>query len=190
MKKKALFVPLFGFMLLMLSSCGSKGQAEQSVAKGDTGVVTKDLQLWNCDYSLFEKAKKVIVYRLNPVSEPTASDMTIAKIKVADEGTLLDQKQQNVLKFLVSSPLNYNDKSDDYRKLFSPYFAYEFQAGEKSLFLLVDISSDEWAVASREEILQQRLTKSRNALVQLGHDIFPDDQYVQSIINNIKENEK
>lgn len=190
MRKKAIFIPLFGFMLLMLSSCGSKGQVEQNVTKGDTGVVTKDHKLWNCDYSLFEKAKKVIVYRLNPVSKPDESDMTIAKIKVIDKGTLLDKKQQNVLRFLVSSPLSYNDKSDNYRKFFSPYFAYEFQSGEKSLFLLVDISSDEWAVANKEEILQQRLTKSRNALVQLGYDIFPDDQYIQSIINNIKENEK
>ena len=175
---------------LMLTGCGSKGQIEQDIAKSDTCIVRQDLKLWNCDYSLFDKAKKVTVYRLNPASEPTASDMAIAKFKVIDKGMLLNKKQKNVLSFLVLSPLCYVQKKETYRKLFSPYFAYEFRVGEKSLYLLVDISSDEWAIASKDEIIQQRYNLCRRELIQLGNDIFPKDHYIQSIIKNLEENEK
>ena len=189
MRNKVLLL-LICCLSLMLTRCGSKGQIEQDIAKSDTGIVRQDLKLWNCDYSLFDKAKKVTVYRLNPMSEPTASDMTIAKFKVIDKGTLLYKKQKNVLTFLVLSPLCYTQKKETYKKLFSPYFAYEFRAGEKFLYLLVDISSDEWAIDSKDEIIQQKFNLCRRELIQIGNDIFPEDHYIQSIIQNLEENEK
>ena len=189
MRNKVLLL-LICCLSLMLTGCGSKGQIEQDIAKSDTGIVRQELKLWNCDYSLFDKAKKVTVYRLNPVSEPTASDMAIAKFKVIDKGTLLNKKQINVLSFLILSPLCYTQKKGTYKKLFSPYFAYEYKVGEKSLYLLVDISSDEWAIASKDEVIQQRFNLCRRELIQIGIDIFPDDHYIQSIIQNIDENEK
>lgn len=190
MRKTMFFVVFSAFVVLL--GCGSKGPLGQDSTKATADAVSKDVQsqLWNCDYSLFEKAKKITVYRLNPVIKVDSSDIAIANFKVIDKGTKLNQKQQDVLKFLVTSPLSYNNKTEQYKKIFAPYFAYEFQNGKDVLFLLVDISSDEWAVANKGEILQQGFTASRKYLIQLGHDIFPNDKYIDAIIKNIKENEK
>ncbi|MBP3285906.1 MAG: hypothetical protein J6M15_03075 [Prevotella sp.] len=190
MRKIESYMIISCLLLFIISGCGNKGQIENGLAKGDIGVVRQDIQLWNCDYSLLEKAHEVTAYRLNAVSETTSSDMTIAKYKVIDKGTLLNDHQKTTLISMLSSPLNYSQTPDDYRKFFSPYFAFKFQKGKQALYLLVDISSDEWAIANEDEVLQHQLNTCRKELVQFGNDIFPDDLYIQTIIKNIKEYEE
>lgn len=174
----------------LLFGCSTKKGVESSTPKNPQSVAKQEQDLWNTDYSLFEKAQSITVCRLNAVGEITETDKTIAQYKVVDEGKALSKKQAKVLKSLVSSPLSYSKKTTVNKKLFMPYFAYQFKAGKKSLFLLVDISADEWAVATQEALIQHKYNTCQKELAQLGSEIYPDDEYIKTIIKTIKDNEK
>ncbi len=171
----------------LISGCCTKKQTVSTIQK--EGISSKE-KLWGVDCSVIEKSKKITVFRLKALEETISTDASIAGFKLSDEGRVLNNQQSEVLKFILLSPLSYKEKNNIvYRKPFAPYFAFEFKNGNELLYLLVDISSDEWAISNKEKVLQESFTTNRKALVQLGNDIFPDDSYIQSIIKNIKENE-
>lgn len=190
--KNRMSLSLFGLLIIPLTliGCKSKTNIMQTVTKEIAGAKQQQDSLCFFEYSVLNTSKNVNVFRLNPGVKPTPDDNSIANFVVIDKGKALNNKQVEVLKFLVSSPLSYKAKYGINKKYFVPYFAFEFSNSKETLYLLVDISADEWAIADKTKVLKHRYTNSRLPLIQLGYDIFPEDEFIQSIINNIKDYEK
>lgn len=190
--KNRMVLILFGLLIVALTLLGCKSKSNTlSTNTKEVGVAKQQSDsLCFFEYSVLNTSKKVTVYRLNPAAKPTPEDNLIANFVVADKGKALNNKQIEVLKFLINSPLSYNSKTGINKKYFVPYFAFEFSNSKETLYLLVDISADEWAIADKTKVLKHRYTNSRLPLIQLGYDIFPEDEFIQSIINNIKDYEK
>lgn len=189
---KDTILPLAIF-LIFLVGCGSGNQTLKEGNKPGlqtSGIAGNSDSLWKTDYSLLREARKITAYRLNPADKPDASDKTIAGFKVIGEGCELSDQQCNTLQFIVLSPLSYNHKNSVYKKLFLPSVAYAFSRGGDVIYLLEDLSTDEWALANGEGLLQHQFTYSRRELLQLAKDIYPNDEYFDYLIKNINDNEK
>lgn len=190
--KNRMALILFGLLIVALTlfGCKSKSNALSTNAK-EVGVAKQQSDsLCFFEYSVLNTSKKVTVYKLKPGVKPTPEDNLIADFVVADKGKALNNKQIEVLKYLVNSPLNYKSKAGVNKKYFVPYFAFEFSNSKETLYLLVDISADEWAIADKTKVLKHRYNNCRLQLIQLGCDLFPEDEFIKVIIKNIKEYEK
>lgn len=176
---------------LIMFSCNSshstQANYDKAVQRADT---THSDTLWNADYSLMKEPEKVVAFRLNPSDKPDSTDVTIAGFKIIGKGVTLSEQQRNTVQFLALSPLSYNHKDVVYKKLFLPSVAYGFYRGNDAVFLLVDLSTDEWALASKDKLLQHQFSYCQREFLQMGIDLFPNDEYFLYLTKNLPDNEK
>lgn len=171
----------------------SKVRTQTTTVATTTGTTataaTASDTLWKTDYTLIRDLRKIISYRLDPADKPDSADRTIAGFKVIGEGKSLSDKQKNLLQFLALSPLSYNRKNVVYKKLFLPSVAFGFTLGNETIYLLVDLSTDEWALANDKELIQHQFNYCRRELLQLASDIYPNDEYFDYLIKKINDHE-
>lgn len=198
MKKKNIKAILLGCLVLTALtnslSCSSTRSSvptkEQSYVletdSSDVGFIMNDSLL-----SIVNNADSLSIYELcSPLfANDTTTNIevnadTIAYFKMKNDSVVVPTEMITILKFIVGDKNVYQEDVPIAKQPFSPYIAIRFGTKDKNIFLLYSFSTTQLAFATKEQILLTCKIRDWYSLERWYHQILPENEYINSIINN------
>lgn len=172
---------------ILLTGCGCFNQCNKHKSNDAKCDSILFLHWDSVSANLMQQASSGKICRLHPVEKTNGESHTIAGMKIMDEPQKMNTEQLGIILFLLRNEEMYPTETKIFKTLFSPYLAIELVDKKEKIHLLISYNTPEWAIVKDGKIITRKEYKYTNLLLQLGMEIYPDDDYLKTIYQSNKE---
>lgn len=127
--------------------------------------------------TLLFNANKATVYRINPKVNPKDKDKTIGGIKIEEKIGFMEERELQMLQFLLADSCCYSDKPIIPITPFSPSIALEMSSKQGAICLLFSFASQEVGVVIDGEVQKEHQYSYARLITRLFENYMDKEYY-------------
>ncbi len=174
---------LYAALLISSTACGNTrtnpelGWPKPKKKQGINYDAAVAKRLTDTVATLVFSANKATVYRINPKVNPKDKDKTIGGIKIEEKMGAMDEKELQMLQFLLADSCCYSDTPIIPITPFSPSIALEMSGKQGTVCLLFSYASQEVGVVIDGEVQKEHQYSYARLITRLFENYMDKEYY-------------